>query len=98
MAFELDYIDIYLDYIDIYNNHNIYFYYIYNYFSVLKEKFLRHYHISNMKGRIKMKKLLSLLLSLSMLTSMAVMPAKSRRNGHAVKRTRIDPENFQAAI
>ena len=47
-----------------------------------------------MKGRIKMKKLLSLLLSLSMLASMAVMPAKAEETVMPLNASRIDSEKL----
>ena len=72
----------------------IYTFIIYNYFSVLKEKFFYTTNISNMKGRIKMKKLLSLLLSLSMLASMAVIPAKAEETVMPLNASRIDSEKL----
>lgn len=60
----------------------------------MKEKFFYTTNISNMKGRIKMKKLLSLLLSLSMLTSMAVMPAKAEETVMPLNASRIDSEKL----
>lgn len=47
-----------------------------------------------MKGRIKMKKLLSLLLSLSMLASMAVIPAKAEETVMPLNASRIDSEKL----
>ena len=45
-----------------------------------------------------MKKLLSLLLSLSMLASMAVIPAKAEETVMPLNASRIDLKNFQAVI
>ena len=47
-----------------------------------------------MKGRIKIKKLLSLLLSLSMLASMAVIPAKAEETVMPLNASRIDSEKL----
>lgn len=60
----------------------------------MKEKFFCTTNISNMKGRIKMKKLLSLLLSLSMLASMAVIPAKAEETVMPLNASRIDSEKL----